>query len=82
MAAMGRINSESASTLMTSSKDKQALETTANSVNVGGKGGANTVSSSNIKQTTQAMSVGSYKKFGGLGVVTKDDHDLNDSESE
>ena len=29
------------------------------------------------------MSVGSYKKFGGLGVgPAKDDHDLNDHESE
>ena len=49
MAAMGRINSESAAALMTSTKDKQALETTANSVNVGGKGGANTANSNNIK---------------------------------
>ena len=29
------------------------------------------------------MSVGSYKKYGGLGVgAAKDDHDLNDNESE
>lgn len=49
MAATVRINSESAAMLITTSKDKQALETTANGVNVGGKTGVNTASTSNIK---------------------------------
>ena len=73
----------SVGTLMPTIKDKQfissGLENSSNSVvNAGhGKGGNTT---SNLKQTPQAMSVGSYKKFGGLG--PKDDQDYDDDESE